>query len=34
MDKKIISSLDPNQILLKADQASERKSALLRTFFI
>ena len=27
MDKKIISSLDSNQILLKADQASERKSA-------
>jgi hypothetical protein len=27
MDKKIISNLDPKQILLQADQASERKSA-------
>jgi hypothetical protein len=27
MNKKIISSLDPEQILLEADQASERKSA-------
>lgn len=28
MDKKIISSLNPKKILLQADQASERKSAI------